>query len=507
MRIKLRVKESEEKGAVKLVEALKCIPLAISQAGAYILQKSPGMNIEKYLSKFLSIDQKQTMVPDDNDGAPNVSRHAEIPKPVLSTWEISFQEIREQHSPAADLLALMSMFNCQDIPKGLVTMEWAKRTDTDKAFGVGERDFEKSMALLRSFSLVRAKTKDGPFEMHSLVRLATRAWLRSTNNRQKWESIAIKQMAKMFANARESWKSCATLLPHAEKVITYQTNDPNARLDRALVLENTGRYEVTKGNSSLGARRKQECLAIRRQLLHEDDIPVLFEKSSLPRTYMDQRRYKEPKELVEKMIETKTRVLGREHPLTLQSMANLGLIQMEQKLWQNAEKLQAQVVEMSKRVLGDEHRDTLSYMHNLASNYRSQGRWNEAEELQERVVKVKTRVLGLESPSTLNSMHNLAAIYRSRGRWEKAEELEKQIVMIKKRVPGPADSSTLTTMSNLAHSYKRQGRNLEAIRLMKKVADLRSNVIGKGHRDTKDSICTVKLWSVMFSVLVVNGAY
>jgi Tetratricopeptide repeat len=40
-----------------------------------------------------------------------------------------------------------------------------------------------------------------------------------------------------------------------------------------------------------------------------------------------------------------------------------------------------QVMETRKRVLGKEHPDTLTSMANLASTYGNQGRWKEAEEL------------------------------------------------------------------------------------------------------------------------------
>jgi hypothetical protein len=67
-----------------------------------------------------------------------------------------------------------------------------------------------------------------------------------------------------------------------------------------------------------------------------------------------------------------------------------------------------QVVEMKKRVLGVEHPYTLNSIAGLASTYSDQGRWKEAEELQVQVMETFKRVLGVEHPSTLISMSHLA---------------------------------------------------------------------------------------------------
>jgi NB-ARC domain len=52
VRTKVLVNAAEEHEALELVEALDRMPLAITQAGAYIRQKAPRMTIQKYLSMF-----------------------------------------------------------------------------------------------------------------------------------------------------------------------------------------------------------------------------------------------------------------------------------------------------------------------------------------------------------------------------------------------------------------------------------------------------------------------
>lgn len=78
-----------------------------------------------------------------------------------------------------------------------------------------------------------------------------------------------------------------------------------------------------------------------------------------------------------------------------------------------AEGLKVSVLEARKRVLGEEHPSTLNSMANLAATHSDQGRWKEAEELKLSVLEARRRLLGEEHPDTLNSMANLALTYKS----------------------------------------------------------------------------------------------
>jgi UDP-2,3-diacylglucosamine pyrophosphatase LpxH len=75
-------------------------------------------------------------------------------------------------------------------------------------------------------------------------------------------------------------------------------------------------------------------------------------------------------------------------------MANLTSTYWNQGRWKKAEKLEVQVMETRSQILGAEHPDTLRSMANLASTYRNQGRWKEAEKLQVQVMETSSQILG-----------------------------------------------------------------------------------------------------------------
>jgi hypothetical protein len=122
---------------------------------------------------------------------------------------------------------------------------------------------------------------------------------------------------------------------------------------------------------------------------------------AIARVLWQEGRWKESEELVLKMVETTARVLGQEHPDTLDATAKLAATYGPQRRWKEAEMLSLEVVEVSSRVLGEEHPATLAATADLAAAYSSQGRSKEAEGLLVKMVKAMARVSGEEHPNTL----------------------------------------------------------------------------------------------------------
>ena len=60
-------------------------------------------------------------------------------------------------------------------------------------------------------------------------------------------------------------------------------------------------------------------------------------------------------------------MLGPEHPDTLTSVSNLGLVLSSQGKFEDAEAMHQQALEGSEKVLGPEHPDTLTSINNLQS--------------------------------------------------------------------------------------------------------------------------------------------
>jgi tetratricopeptide (TPR) repeat protein len=134
----------------------------------------------------------------------------------------------------------------------------------------------------------------------------------------------------------------------------------------------------------------------------------------------DDRLYAEAEQLQRDAIEKEKRVLGPEHPDTLNGMMNLGVIMRRMGRYADAERIYRETLAIHSRVLGAEHPDTLVLRDCLAIAIAKQKRYREAEEIYaETLVKIR-RVYGPDHPTTAGSIYNIACLEAVQGHNDKA---------------------------------------------------------------------------------------
>ena len=101
--------DSSKDAQEELVQALDCLPLAISQAAAFVLQNA--ISPTDYLELLHSGDaeMKELLATESY----NLSRDPEIKNSIIQTWIISFARLQEQTPKAADILSLMAVLDRQ----------------------------------------------------------------------------------------------------------------------------------------------------------------------------------------------------------------------------------------------------------------------------------------------------------------------------------------------------------------------------------------------------------
>lgn len=169
--------------AIDLVHTLDLVPLAISQAAAYIRQREPRTSPSKYLADFWASEKRKTQLLEHDAG--DLRRDGGAPNAILTTWQISFEHIRSERPSAADLLSLMSFFDRQGIPGWVLnpsgTANRAIRqaregNSADSTSSTGDNadddtgsEFEDDLAMLMNYYLIVADETGDNFEMHKLV--------------------------------------------------------------------------------------------------------------------------------------------------------------------------------------------------------------------------------------------------------------------------------------------------------------------------------------------------
>ncbi len=518
--------DANTSASATLLGCLSCLPLALVQAAAYILENDVT-RIEDYLQLWDTTEEAIVDLLSEDFEAE--TRYPELRNPVAATWLISFEQIRKQNPRAADMLAFLACLDFKSIPQSLLP---------DYLFGTDgvNNQMTKAIGILTGYTFLQRQQVhevNTVYDMHRLVHLATRNWLRSEGSLTRWSIEAAEHMVKVFPKPvnllnKDRW---ALYMPHAERICAASGLD-NTEVSIEL-LSKIGRcYYVwgkyTKGVDALrtvvswrsdvpdrdavqdveffrycrhlaqalegaGEFAEAETYAQRAvdglmEISGKNDSHTLRAMSTLGMIFWRRGQLDKAETLQSDLLELRRSMRGEESSSTLRTMNDLAVVYSEKGLPGKAEELQLAILDIRKRISGDQHPETLTGMHNLATTYQDQHRYSEAEALLVPVVEAWKKLLGEEHPTTLNSMNCLAMAYRQRDHLTAAEELHAAVLEKYKRLLGSDHPDTLSSMSQLALTWDKAGHRDEAMILMEECLELRTHKLGEVHPSTFESL-------------------
>ncbi|KAK3176512.1 hypothetical protein OEA41_007835 [Lepraria neglecta] len=370
----------------QIVKELGYLALAITLAGSYVsVTPRLSSDIRRYLPEYRQ-RRKELL-------RQRAKRYIhQYRESVLSTWEVSFEAIKDCNPAAARLLSLLAFINFEDIFLGLFDRDCAgilasapiRVTETLEAtispdetwrtfLFCGQKwtayDLESAFETLQNYSLIQWKSDQGSYAMHKLVHTWGQDRLEADRQR-RLSSLALELIADATAQDEIDPSHQLRLVPHV--IASFNIF---SLLQESLDKLTMGRLAIVYRMEDFLFRIGRWSEAYKMQAFH-------FRRT-------------------EKM-------LGKEHPNTLTSINNLALVLSSQGNYEEAERIDRQALALRERVLGKEHPDTLGSMNNLASVLSRQSKYEEAEKIYRQALALRERVLGKEHPSTLTSMNNLA---------------------------------------------------------------------------------------------------
>ncbi|XTI89187.1 purine and uridine phosphorylase [Cenococcum geophilum] len=299
----------------QLLDLLANLPLAIRQASAYMNENQ--MSTTTYLEIYRSDDDD--MIHLLSQDFEDLGRYENVKNPIAMTWLVSFREILRHDPLAADYLRFMCFLAEQDIPQSLLAP--APKAKMVEAIGT-----------LKAYAFLTEREDVGSYDIHRLVQVSVRSWLKERGEWNVWITKALQQLANEFPfPIHENRNVWVRYLPHAQYILELRERSDNEQAERDLLFKVGCSYRI------IG-------------------------------------KYKESEIIYRQTLELKKKVLGREHPDTLNSMNNLAVVLGNQGKYEEAEQIFRQTLELKEKVLGREHPDTLISMNNLAGELGSQGK-------------------------------------------------------------------------------------------------------------------------------------
>ncbi|KAI5815398.1 hypothetical protein BZA77DRAFT_248567 [Pyronema omphalodes] len=475
----------------KLLDELQYLPLAITQVASYLQINRQTITPTEYLAEFQRTKASRQQLlsrPVHNIFRPELPissrRNAET---VLTTFEITFQQINTQSPLAGSILRLIACINAQGIPRALLA-ELTSQSENDISF-------REALGRLVNFSLLQCQTDstEATYTVHSLVHLAIQYFMSPEEKVEAIETTA-RVLAKIIPSGGQfkNWPRWRPYHPHCTAFLSYADNSFD-NIDIAAICYSMAHYLTHRGHYRDSHSIADRAVTIRKCLLGHDHPQTLQAMLLLADGVFRIGMRDKAEELQVQIVALSEKVLGGNHPETSIAMSQLAVTLQNRGRLDEAEPLQRKVLETRKVISGEDHPETLIAMNNLAVTLRLKGRLDEAEPLQRKVLETRKVVLGEDHPNTLSAISNLALTLKYSGRLDEAEPLQRKVLETRKVISGEDHPETLIAMNNLAVTLRLKGRLDEAEPLQRKVLETRKVVLGEDHPNTLSAISNLAL--------------
>jgi tetratricopeptide (TPR) repeat protein len=511
----------EQADAEQLVKKLDFMPLAITQAAAYINANAPRATIPKYLALLAKGDSDRAKLLSEN--VPDSRRDGSRSNSCIATWHISFERIQQLRPSAARLLSLMSLFNRQGIPEHVLIgryaawkdvsrpVEWWRRKQGKlrrrrqergekskehkaEAEQRPEEAFEHDWSILNDFSLITTAVDGVHFAMHSLVQYSTKRWLEIQGVLTGWEVKYLHLMNDQYPQEIrfDTRAICESLYPHA--VLAVDCMPPDVETVKVWVqllfrcakfAQELMWYEPAKEMYKLSAK-------ILRRLYGEQDLRTrecVRELGSL--LLSQQSTFAEAESYYRDLLQVQQATLGPQHLHTLETMRYLEEALIKQRKLAEAEKVFHEALQLRIQNYGLEHEDTRGAIGHRSFWVRTQGQHEESVALERLLHEARKSTLGDEHDFRWSTnMTMIGEGLKSRGKLQEAENVMYEGLQYCERTLGTDHERTISSVLFLAGVYESQKRYDTAEKMYRRWGDsMRKD--GKENDDTRINVLKI----------------
>ncbi|WP_371571353.1 tetratricopeptide repeat protein [Streptomyces canus] len=489
-----------------LAAALGHLPLALSQAAAYLADT--GSTISAYRQ---ALADRATALHDlAPDLLPDQQSHT-----VAAAWALSIDhaDTLKPEGLARPLLQLAACLDPYGIPATVLTSGPARtylahhrtsRPDNQPAESrtksaaevepVSAAEVERAISALRRLSLL-TYTPDTPataVRVHQLLQHAVRDTL-TPDQRYETAHAAADSLIDAWPDIERDTQLAQALRANTT-ALTAQTEAELHRPNAHRVLHRSGHSLGEAGQVTAARDHFQYLTKTTHRHLGPDHPDTLTTRGNLA-TWQGQAgdaagAAKAYADLLTHMI----RVLGPDHPATLPTRSNLASWRGEAGDAAGAAEAYADLLTDLIQALGPDHPATLTTRSNLATWQGQAGDATGAAEAFTDLLTDRIRVLGPDHPDTLITRSNLASWRGEAGDAAGAAEAFTDLLTDRIRVLGPDHPDTLITRSNLATW---QGQAGDATGAAEPYAGLLTHmirVLGPDHPDTLTTRSNLATW-------------
>ncbi|KAH7236553.1 P-loop containing nucleoside triphosphate hydrolase protein, partial [Fusarium tricinctum] len=449
---------------VKLLKTLTYLPLAITQATAYM--NTNQTSIKDYLKLFEHTDKKNVMELLEH-GQDSETYYDKSQSAVATTWVVSFNRIRSSDPAAADLLSFISTIEPRAIPRSLLPI-----FET-------EQQLERAIGTLLGYGFLTRRGQEVIYDMHRLVHLAALRWNQEGHHAQDVQQLSLAHVAKIFPGHHwESREVYQQYLPHAQRLLDNTDKFENGAA--CGLGQKVGLCLLAEGYIERAMHMLKHVDMIQERKLPESDRRRLETQFTLACTYMGSGQNQEAIRLLGHVDNIQREILKEDDPRRLGTQLQLAIGYRNNGQFQESIELLEHVVAIQGK-LTEGNKDRLASQSLLAATYVEVGRVEEAIDLQEYVIARQMVVLPQDHPDQLLSQNSLARAYIEIGRVEEAIDLQEYVVARWKKILPQDHQHQLTSRHDLAKAYVNNGQIEEAIELLEDMIARQKDILPDHH--------------------------
>ena len=477
LRSKIVEDDWDESDGMRLVKELAHLPLAITQAAAFISENC--ITVSEYLDTLSSgKDDLEELL---SEHLEDTRRDLDTENSVIRTWKLSFDQISRTMPRAAEMLSLLAVLDLQGASTTLLRRDKESLTS-----------FRTALGALQAFSLVNAgRGRDALCKMHRLVALSTQKWLEISGTIDYWRSQGLMLLQERFpANAwatPHEWTTIDSLVPHTQTVLSFPLTLQDDLLRSASLLGAVALYDLIRGKYDEAYRKTRRSLDIREAQLGANDPLSLESANMLGESLLHRGRpgdLQAAKDTLTKTVKGREQILGGLHSDTLESLSDLTITLLALDQLDTAMETALRALKGREDVLGPDDRDTIVSRNIYAMTLQRKGQLEEARQVTEAVLKSREQLLRPEHPDTLITLNNLARLCIEQSEYGVAKEMLERALAGEAKALGAEGYDAQVSLSNMALVLQAQGDFDGAESVLRKVLAMRTKSSGPDFSST-----------------------
>jgi len=488
----------EKEVAEALVTMMDYFPLALEQAGAYIVEMRCNLlrYYDMYKEGYIKLLARKSRLP------------VNYPYTVMTTWSLSFREL-EHISPFSVILLRLCAFVQPDfIPEEIIvsSLKWlgnylinvsnaSLEIDLNDnflqhiylIFQLKEVNSENAIELTRAVGMKLINLSQNVVEIDESIENLTHYSLIKRNISNN--SLGIHHLVQMVLlneideEVRFFWAglttlAVSTLMPHQPKAETWPQSQ------RYLAQAMTCVHHITKYYNII---KKLKLFAIAAGGL----------LNAIGAYFYETQAFKEVRPFYEMALD----VFQQSQDINDVNIAvmwhQLARLSFVEQSYQEAETLFHRSIDLYHQMPleGERLLDALMTFHELARLSIAQGKYEKAEALLQYTLKMKEELVGTEDRGVAAALHEIAILYQKQERYSDAEDLLKRVLLMEEKVLGNGHLDVAVTLENLSSTYMLQGKYKETYPYLERAIDIFTSIMGAEH---------VALLGVLLQMAVVN---